>query len=168
MQDRSSSAQDVTGRFLDLACDIEVAMLTTIAVDGSLHSRPMGTLKPITLRELWFFARNDSTKIEEIENDRQVSLTYSSPVRHRYVAVASTASVVRDVEKARELWTPIARLWFPEGPADPSLRLLRVVPRHIEYWDAEEKRMKLLFDAARAGFGEPVPPPATRHERVDL
>lgn len=168
MQDRSRAREDVVSRFIDLASDIEVAMLTTVSSDESLHSRPMLTLKPITLQELWFFTRADSTKAEEIERHRQVALTFSNPVRHRYVAVAGQADIVRDAQKARELWVPIAALWFPDGPEDAQLRLLRVKPRTIEYWDAEEKRMKVLFDAARAAYGAPASPPANEPTRIEL
>lgn len=168
MPDRSSSREDIVSRFIDLASDIEVAMLTTVSSDHSLHSRPMLTLKPITLQELWFFTRADSTKAEEIERQRQVALTFSNPVRHRYVAVSGQAAILRDDQKARELWVPIAALWFPGGPEDTHLRLLRVNPRTIEYWDAEEKRMKVLFDAARAAFGAPTPPPANEPTRIEL
>jgi general stress protein 26 len=166
--DQAPTPDDVVRSFIDLASDVEIAMLTTVSADGSLHSRPMGTLKPISLRELWFFTRQDSAKIVEIERERQVALTYSNPVRHRYVAVSGTASVERDTAKAQELWTPLAKLWFPAGPGDEPLRLLRVEPHVIEYWDAEEKRMKLLFAAARARMGERVPNQEPSRARIVL
>ncbi len=153
----------VVDRFVELASDIEVAMLTTVSSDGFLHSRPMGTLRPVSVAELWFFSRANATKVEEIEREQEVSLTYVDPVRHRYLAVSGRAGIVHDPAKAAELWTPLARIWFPEGPDDTDLRLLRVQPHHIEYWDTEEKRMKLLFDAARAAFGEKTAAPVEAH-----
>ena len=162
---RSPSLVD---RFIELASDIEVAMLTTVSSDGFLHSRPMGTLRPVSVAELWFFSRANATKIEEIEREQEVSLTYVDPVRHRYLAVSGRARIVHDPARAAELWTPLARLWFPDGRADADLRLLRVQPHHIEYWDTEEKRMKLLFEAARAAFGEKPETPAAAHQQLKV
>lgn len=162
------SFPSVLDHFMDLVRDVEIAMMTTLSEDGSLHSRPMGTLKPARPDELWFFSCARTPKVDEIQRHPQICLTYTNPVRQRYVAASGTAEVLRDEEKAREVWTPLAKLWFPGGPADPSLRLVRVRPHHIEYWDAEARRMQLLFQAARAAFGAEAQKPAERHESIDI
>ncbi|MBL6749220.1 MAG: pyridoxamine 5'-phosphate oxidase family protein, partial [Nevskia sp.] len=35
----------------------------------------------------------------------------------------------------RKLWKPHQRAFFPLGPDDPSLVLLRVKPERAEYWE---------------------------------
>jgi hypothetical protein len=38
--------------------------------------------------------------------------------------------------KAKELWDPNYQTWFPAGPTDPHLALIRVRVERAEYWDA--------------------------------
>jgi general stress protein 26 len=118
-----------------------VAMLTTVASDGSLRSRPMATPDADFDGELWFFTRYNSPKSEEIQENQRVNVTYASPKNDRYVSVSGTAAVVRDAEKVKELWRGKLKEWFPEGKKDPDLALLKVTIDKAEYWDASENRM---------------------------
>ena len=43
-----------------------------------------------------------------------------------------------DGAKAEEMWSPIAKTWFHEGPRDPSLTILKVTPEDGYYWDTKE------------------------------
>jgi general stress protein 26 len=42
---------------------------------------------------------------------------------------------VNDRERMAEYFTPIMKQWFPDGVADPTLRLFVVDPHSAEYWD---------------------------------
>ncbi|AMV40627.1 pyridoxamine 5'-phosphate oxidase family protein [Planctomyces sp. SH-PL62] len=123
---------------------IKVAMLTTEAPDGSLHSRPMATQEVEFDGTLWFFTKASSAKVDEIRRDAEVNVSYASPEDHRYVSLAGRASLVRDPEKLRELWTPSNRVWFAQGLDDPDLALLRVDVRIAQYWDMLAGGMTVL------------------------
>ena len=114
---------------------IKVAMLTTSAPDGSLHSRPMATREAEFDGRLWFFTRASSTKVDEIRDDAEVNVSYASPEEHRYISLGGRAALVRDPGRLRELWGPSDRMWFPQGLDDPDLALLRVDVRVAQYWD---------------------------------
>ena len=43
--------------------------------------------------------------------------------------------MVRDAAKAKELWNPGIEAWFPSGPDDPGIVLLKVHAEGAEYWD---------------------------------
>lgn len=130
---------------------IKVAMLTTCATDGALHSRPMATLDADFDGVVWFFSRASSGKVDEIRADAEVNLAYASPEDHRYVSLSGRASIVRDPEKMRELWSPAGRMWFAQGLDDPDLVLLRVDVRVAQYWDMLMGGMVILpnLEAAR-------------------
>ncbi len=131
-----------TKKIAHLIADIHVAMLTTVAPDGSLRSRPMATLNPpLENGEVWFFTADDSPKAAEIAAEHEVNLAYSEPARDHYVSLSGTASLVRDPERARRSWNPAARTWFPGGHDDPRLVLLRVRVRAAHAWDAKGGRM---------------------------
>lgn len=148
--------------------DMHVAMFTTVAADGTLHSRPMTTQAPSSADEIWFFTSSHHLLITEVDHIPQVGLSYSDTARKRYVAVAGAARVIRDEAKARELWNPWVGAWFPGGPADPDLRLVCVTAQKAEYWDVATNRMTLLFETAKAALGVSPPLPAGQHEAIEL
>ena len=114
---------------------IKVAMLTTVGPDGRLKSRPMATQEVEYDGTLWFFTKAGSDKTGEILQSPQVNASYVSLEDHRYVSLSGRATVIRDAEKSRQLWTPAHRTWFPLGLEDPELALLRVDVERAEYWD---------------------------------
>ncbi|MDF3056340.1 MAG: pyridoxamine 5-phosphate oxidase [Rariglobus sp.] len=141
-----SYGQTLEGRhkLWQLIKDIEIAMLTTVAENGCLHSRPMATQQIDAERaELWFFSSIDSPKIAEIYHEREVGLAYASPATHRYVSVSGRAFVVRDGVKANELWTSAAKTWFPQGVNDPHLALLRIEVESAQFWDSPARVVHL-------------------------
>jgi general stress protein 26 len=134
----------------DLIKGIRTAMLTTIDADGSLHSRPMATQEAELDGDLWFFTGASSPKVAEVGRDRRVNLSYAAPDDNRYVSVSGTARLVLDKAKAKELWNPILKAWFPEGLDDPNLALLQVKVEKAEYWDAPSSKMVQLVGFLKA------------------
>jgi len=124
------------GKLAELIRDVRVAMLTTVTADGALRSRPMLTcgVGPED-GGLWFFTRADAAKVDEALHQPRVNVSYAEPGQNRYVSVSGSATLVRDREKIRQLWNEGERVWFPRGPDDPDLALLRVSVEWAEYWD---------------------------------
>jgi general stress protein 26 len=142
-----------------LIAGIGVAMLTTATSEDGLRSRPMATQgRGLERGEIWFFTRDDSGKVFEIEGDHEVNLAYAEPGEQRYVSLSGRAAVLRDPERARALWSPEVETWFPGGPEDPHLALLRVRVHGAEAWDAAGAKMTGLFAPPRPGprVGEPA------------
>jgi general stress protein 26 len=138
---------------------IKVAMLTTICPDGSLRSRPMVTQEAEFDGTLWFFTRADMPMADEVQRSKQVNVTYVSPDDQRYVSVSGTAHVARDTDKSKELWHPLLKAWFPQGPDDPQVALLRIDVEKAEYWDAPSSTWVHLAGFAKAlATGQPSSP----------
>jgi general stress protein 26 len=135
----------------ELIADIDIALVTTVESDGTLHTRPLATLAFEPDGDLWFFISLDSAKLDEPDQDTHVSVAYSHPGKHTYVAVAGTAQVLKSRAKAKQLWMPVARAWFPEGVDDSHLALLRVRVERAEYWTSPGTAAYLL-GAAKASF----------------
>jgi general stress protein 26 len=146
MADKDERAESIA-KIRELIKDIRVAMLTTVGQDGTLHSRPMMTQETEFDGTLWFLTRQDTAKAGEVAEHRQVSASYAQPDDHRYVSLSGLATLLEDRDKARQLWSPAYRAWFPDGLDDPNLVLLRVDVESAEYWDAASGRMVAL-----AGF----------------
>jgi len=95
--------------------DIPVAMLTTIASDSSLHSRPMVNVNKQFDGDLWFFTHYDDPKVAEIVANPQVNVSFVSPSKHRYVSATGNAELVRDPKHRELLWTTDCAPWFPRA-----------------------------------------------------
>ena len=133
-----------------------MAMLTTTDEHGSLHSRPMATIKPGHDQALYFLTDGNSAKVFEVKKDNQVNLSYSDPGSNVYVSVSGQASAYRDQAKIDELWSEPMRGWFPKGKDDPNITILKVSIDKGEYWDSPSSLFVQAYAYVRAVVtGEP-------------
>jgi general stress protein 26 len=153
----------------DLIKDIKVAMMTTVDDGGALHSRPMMTQQTEFDGDLWFFSGLQSLKVHELQRDRHVNLSYAEPDDNRYVSVSGTAEVVQDRAKARQLWNPVYKAWFPKGLEDPDLGLVRVRVEKAEYWESPAGAVVQLVGFAKAlASGERYQPGPGEHGKINV
>lgn len=151
----------------ELISDIEIAMLTTIDESGDLHARPMATQKSEFDGDIWFFTYADSHKVDEINSDQRVNVSYSSPDGNSFVSVAGTAELVTDKAKIEELYNPVLKAWFPDGTATPGIALLKISAESAQYWDAPHNTIVKIVGLAKATVtGEPYQP--GENEKVQI
>ena len=139
--------------------------LTTITMDGRLTSRPM-TLQEVEFDgDLWFLAERDSHAVQHISASPEVNVGVGSG--GRWVSLTGDAEVVEDAAKKRELWNSAVDAWFPQGPDDDSIVLLKVHADSAEYWDAPGGRLATAFSFVKAKVtGERIE--AGENEKVEL
>lgn len=117
---------------------IDICMMTTVAANGHLHSRPMSNNRNVDWDgETWFFAYGDSSQVKEIEREPNVNLAYAVPDKIVFVSVTGRGEIVKDEEKKQELWYKDLERWFPKGPEDEHVTLIRVVANYAYYWRKE-------------------------------
>jgi general stress protein 26 len=84
-----------------------------------------------------------------------------------WVSLTGDAVVVDDVAKKRELWNSGVEAWFPQGPDDDSVVLIKVVADSAEYWDSPGGRLATAISFVKAKVtGERID--AGENEKVDL
>jgi len=142
--------QEEVAKVSDLIKDIQFAMLTTKCPDGTLSSRPMVAQQLEFDGTLWFLTGERTHKTEEIAQNPDVNLAFVDTDDNAYVSISGRAAVLDDREKARELWNPAYRAWFPDGIDDPDLRVLRVDVTSAEYWDSPSSAVVHLLGLAKA------------------
>jgi general stress protein 26 len=138
---------------------IHICMMNTVGKDGSIDSRPMALQQTPFDGTLWFLTKGSSEKVDEVQQDRHVTLTFAEPSDHKYVTLKGRASVSKDRSKIHELWNNMYKAWFPKGEDDPEITVLRVDVSDGDYWEASSS--KLVFYAkyalaAATGGGVPV------------
>lgn len=133
----------------ELIKGIEVAMLTTHATDGSMVSRPLQTLEFDARGELVFFTAADSHKIDELKAHPDVNVAYANPAKQCYVSVRGTATMDRDRATIDALWSPVQKIFFPDGKDDPNLVVLRIRVRDAAYWESAGNFVARALDFAK-------------------
>lgn len=114
---------------------LRIGMVTTSDAGGALHTRPMAHHGfDEETGALWFFTRAGTAKVGELETDRRVAIGFADPRRRRYLALSGRGRLLRDPRRAKRLWRWSEREWFPGGPDDPRLLLLRVEVAAAEEW----------------------------------
>lgn len=145
--------------------DATAAFLVTRSSD-SMHGRPMATADiDDDFDSIWFACQRDSTTAQEVANDGHVFLGYTNGSGSEWASINGTAVLVDDRDKIHELWQPIWKNWF-EGPDDPQIVLIQVVPEHAEYWDAGSRLVQMLKFAVAAVSGKHVD--EGEHGKVEL
>ena len=125
-----------------------LGMLTTVAEDGTLTSRPMALQEVEFDGDLWLFAEADSRKISHLTAHPQVNVALGSAAT--WVSLTGHASVVHDDAKKVELWNAGVEAWMPQGPRDPSVVLIRIEGESAEYWDTPGGRVATVLSFAKA------------------
>ena len=139
---------DDTRKVADLLKDARFGLFTTISPEGRLMSRPMAMQEVEFDGDLWFFTDRDSSVVAQVHHRPAVNVTVADS--SEWVSLNGTASVVEDAEKKRELWNKVVEAWFPNGPEDPAVCLLRVEAASAEYWDSPGGRLASAISFAKA------------------
>lgn len=129
---------------------IKFCMLTSLRDNMVLHSRPMTTQQIEFDGSLWFFTSENTSAAKEIQQEHQVNATFADLEHNIYISLSGTANIVHDENKAKELWHPLCKAWFPKGVNDPALRLLKVDVHEAEIWDSPSSKMVQLYSIAKA------------------
>lgn len=141
----------------EIADAADVCLFTTNLTELPLSARPMSRQEIDDDGTLWFFSDKDSHKNQHIEQDNRVQLFFSNFKNQEYLSLYGTAEIIKDDAKAEELWSPIAKTWFNEGPSDPTLTIIKVTPEDGYYWDTKNgKLITLLKMAAGAITGKEI------------
>lgn len=133
------SHEEKLDKLREIIKKVDICMLATSHGDGSLHSRPMSNNKDVEFDgDLWFFAHASSHVVDDIERQPQVSAGFADVGAQRYASLSGKAEIVRDRARTEELWQPVMKAWFPDGPQSPDLALIKVHAERAEYWDASK------------------------------
>jgi general stress protein 26 len=153
--DHDSEYKELSGeegkkKIAELAKGIHIAMMTTVAKDGSMSSRPMAVQDKPFDGTLWFLTRNTSEKIDEIADDQHVTLNFADTSASKYLSLKGRATVSEDRAKIKELWNPMYKAWFPKGEDDPEIAVLRVDVHEGDYWEATSGKIVMMMKYAVA------------------
>ena len=161
------SGKEGRDKIAEMVKGIHIAMMTTVAGDGSISARPMAVQDEPFEGTLWFLTRSTSDKVHEIQQDQHVTLTFAEPSDSKYITLKGRARVSQDRNRIKELWNPLYQAWFPNGEDDPEIAVLRVDVSDGEFWEASPSKLVMMAKyAAAAVTGGGISVGETGHVRV--
>ena len=119
-------------KIAELLKGIRIAMVATLAKDGSISARPMEVQEEDFDGTLWFLTRSSSEKVDEIGQDQHVTLTFADPSESRFLTLKGRATMTHDRAKIDALWKP---------KNDPEIAVLRVDVSEADFWEASGSRL---------------------------
>jgi len=138
-------------KFVEMVKDVRICMfITNEKDDENISGRPMAISKIEDDGTMWFFTKASSTKSDEIEMSKKVSIAIANESSQNYLMVHGAAILVNDKNKMEELWNSIMTAWFPLGLEDPDMTLIKVTPTEVNYWDSNSSKMVVLFNMLKA------------------
>jgi general stress protein 26 len=123
-------------------------MVTSYA--GGLRARPLEARPDRNAEVIWFLTDVRGLKDDEIEADCNICLTFVYPKDKVYLSITGDAFVSRDPARARMLWNEEQQIWWPGGPEDPNLLVVKVEPKRAEMWDGPASSAVAAFEFAKA------------------
>ncbi|MDE3248671.1 MAG: pyridoxamine 5'-phosphate oxidase family protein [Bacteroidota bacterium] len=132
-----------------LVKDLGTCMFCTYDEKGELQARPMAVQQADEEGNLWFLSKKGSEKNQQLMSANKTDLLFGEG-KDKWMCLHGTAVLMYDREKIKELWTPIAKIWFTEGENDPSISVIRFRFKSGYYWDNKHGRMVAIAKMAAA------------------
>jgi general stress protein 26 len=123
-------------------------MVTRFA--GGLRARPLEARPDRDAELIWFLTDVRGLKDDEVEADPNVCLTFVYPKEKVYLSITGKAFAGRDPQRAKMLWNEKQQVWWPGGPEDPNLLVMKVEPERAEMWDGPTSSALTAFEFANA------------------
>jgi general stress protein 26 len=151
-QDTNGTHDNPNKKLSEMIKDVNIAMLTTIAPDGTLNSRPMGTQDAEFDGDLWFFTELETGKVHASDT--------------KWISVAGRALLVRDRAKIDQYWQESLKVFFPEGKDTPNLVLIKIEATQAQYWTSPGRVASALEFARAFVTGDEYQ--AGKNEKIDF
>jgi len=128
-----------------------IATCVMVTMDGAyMRGRPMRGMAREEENAIWFYSDLETHKDEEVRRDPRACLAYSDVKDQSFVSVSGRITPVHDREKIKAMWSEGASVYFPGGPDDPNVILLKFEPEFGEYWDAPSSKIVLAIKFLQA------------------
>jgi general stress protein 26 len=141
--------QDNLDRVWNIIAKVGVCMLTT-QFAGGLRARPIEARPDRDAGLIFFVTDIHSAKEAEIEAAPDVGLVFIDPGDKAYLSITGRARVVRDAAKTKAIWKMTDDAWWPGGPSQPDVCLLRIEPRTAELWDGPASTAVTVIEFVKA------------------
>jgi general stress protein 26 len=108
--------QDAVKKIKEMVEQAENCFFCSAVPTGESNGdRPMNVRQVDDAGNLWFLSASDSRKNQELAIDPSVKLYFQGSKHSDFMQLNGKATISRDHEKIKELWSPLVKTWFTEG-----------------------------------------------------
>lgn len=126
-----------------------VGMLTT-RFAGGLRARPLDARPDRKAGVIFFVIDVRGLKDDEVKTSPEVCFTVIDADAKAYLSITGHADIVRDAAIAKRIWKSPDQVWWPDGPEDVNVRVLRLDPKMAELWDGPASSAIASYELAKA------------------
>ncbi|KKB86825.1 general stress protein [Devosia limi DSM 17137] len=116
------------------------------------RARPLAATVDREEGVLYFLTDINGHKDEQIARFPTVTVAFADHGHSRYVTLTGKATMSNDRARIKQLWSPFAKAWW-DGPEDPAIRVIQVVPDDAELWDSPGRIVTTISMLAAAVTG---------------
>ena len=142
---RARENAEWSGTFLNSS----VGMLTT-RFAGGLRARPLDARPDRKAGVIFFVIDVRGLKDDEVKTSPEVCFTVIDADAKAYLSITGHADIVRDAAIAKRIWKSPDQVWWPDGPEDVNVRVLRLDPKMAELWDGPASSAIASYELAKA------------------
>lgn len=145
--------QEGIEKIKELVNHIDIAMMHTFPKD---ENYPYGT--PMSRQEvdengiIWFLVSIESQTAKNITQNNKVSLSFSHVSDYKFLKVDGIGELLVDQERIDKYWNKFVEVYFEKGKEDPSIRILKVTPDDVFYWDTKTNKIMTFLHVATAAI----------------
>lgn len=124
-------------KIIDVLKRSSLAAVATVR-DGNPWVRYMMIMRGQGL-SLWTTTFAQSRKVQDIKNNKNVSLTVGGDEKDftaPYISIQASAEVFTEMETKKAYWNDMLKAWY-SGPEDANLAIIIISPRIIEYMSGD-------------------------------
>jgi general stress protein 26 len=140
---------DHEARVWDILEKNGVGMLTT-QFAGGLRARPLQARPDRNAGDILFVTDARSYKDDDIKAGPEVCFTVIDAGDKAYLSITGRAEMLRDSVLAAKIWKKTDDMWWPDGPDDRNVRVLRIKPARAELWDGPASSIVAVYAFAKA------------------
>lgn len=140
---------DIEARVWNILEQTGVGMLTTQFI-GGLRARPLEARPDRAAGVVLFVSDLRGLKDDEIKARPEVCFCVVNARDKAYLSITGRAEVLRDPLLAAKIWKKTDDVWWPRGPDDRNVCVLRLRPALAELWDGPASSVVAAYEFAKA------------------
>ncbi|UII19107.1 pyridoxamine 5'-phosphate oxidase family protein [Fulvivirga ligni] len=144
MSHKDLTNKEAISKLKELVEGIDFTMMDTNLGGKPSHIVPMSTKDVDDNGNIWFLSNGDSEHNSYIKKDNAIQLIYSKPQSMEYLALFGHATILTDTDIIKKYYQSSDDAWF-DGPEDPKVTAIKVVPESSYYWDTKNGKLTTLF-----------------------
>ena len=115
---------------------------------SGLHAQPVVAFAEARFKRLWLVAPADCELVRSISDDAG-SAMFMAQDGEMLASIGGAVRIVNDRRRAERHWNAVAQAWYPDGPRDSKLVLLRLTCLDAEVSISEVGVTKFAWDISR-------------------